>query len=118
MINYEGRKFISVQNSGTGEVGAETVFYYHQKENIVWAEYSGGRVVRGTLIAICNEAGELDVRYQHINNTGELMTGKCFSSPEVLPDGRLRLHEKWQWTCGDLSSGESVIEETREQGGD
>ena len=30
---------------------------------------------------------------------------------ELLPDGRIRLHEKWQWTSGDLSSGESVIEE-------
>ena len=76
-MNYNGKKFISIQNSGTGEVGAETVFHYHQKGNIVWAEYSGGEIARGTLIAICNEAGELDMRYQHLNVRGELMTGKC-----------------------------------------
>lgn len=110
-MNYDGRKFVSVKNSGTGEVGAETIFHYHQKENVVWAEYGGGEIMRGTLIAICNEAGELDMRYQHINKKGELMTGKCLSSPEVLPDGRIRLQEKWQWTCGDRSAGESVIEE-------
>ncbi len=33
--------------------------------------------------------------------------------PEVLPDGRLRLREVWQWTSGDLSQGESVVEEVR-----
>jgi hypothetical protein len=115
-MNYNGKKFISIQNSGTGQVDAETVFHYQQQGDLVWAEYSGGEIARGTLIAICNEAGELDMRYQHINGSGELMTGKCRSSPEVLSDGRIRLHEKWQWTCGGLSSGESVIEEIYEQG--
>jgi hypothetical protein len=39
------------------------------------------------------------------------MTGICRSTPEILPDGRIRLHEKWQWTSGDRSSGESIVEE-------
>jgi hypothetical protein len=49
--------------------------------------------------------------YQHINRKGELMTGVCTSIPERLSDGRIRLHERWQWTCGDHSTGESIIEE-------
>jgi hypothetical protein len=39
------------------------------------------------------------------------MTGRCHSIPEQLSDGRIRLHEQWQWTSGDLSSGESIVEE-------
>lgn len=39
------------------------------------------------------------------------MTGRCHSVPEVLADGRIRLHEQWQWTSGNQSKGESVIEE-------
>jgi hypothetical protein len=39
------------------------------------------------------------------------MTGVCRSTLEVLPDGRYRLHESWQWTCGDCARGESVVEE-------
>lgn len=111
MINYDNRRFISVQNSASGEVGAETVFYYHQDGDVVWAEYSGGEIVRGSLIAKCDQAGNLDMRYQHLNRQGGLMTGKCLSTPEILPDGRIRLYEKWQWTSGDRSEGESVIEE-------
>lgn len=110
-INYDGRKFASIKNSGTGEVGSDTIFHYYQDGNIVWAEYSGGEIVRGQLIAVCNNDGVLDMRYHHANKNGELMSGLCSSTPEVLPDGRIRLHEKWQWTCGDNSSGESIIEE-------
>jgi hypothetical protein len=54
------------------------------------------------------------MRYQHLNSGGELMTGKCRSTPDILPDGRLRLRELWQWTSGDFSRGESVIEEVRD----
>ena len=57
------------------------------------------------------ENDALDMRYEHINSAGKIMTGLCLSRPEILLDGRIRLHEKWQWTSGDLSSGESIIEE-------
>lgn len=110
-ISYNNRKFRGIANSGTGEVDSETVFYYHQDGHIVWAEYSGGEIVRGTLIAKVLADGSLDMRYQHINRKGELMTGSCTSRPEVLPDGRIRMHEKWRWTSGDRSAGESIIKE-------
>ncbi len=41
------------------------------------------------------------------------MLGKCISTPEVLPDGRIKFHEKWQWLSGDMSSGHSAIEELK-----
>lgn len=110
-IDYNNRRFRSIENSATGEVSAETVFTYHQSGDIVWAEYSGGSIARGHLIAKCNSDGVLEMRYHHINTGGELMTGECISTPETLPDGRLRLYEKWRWTSGDLSAGESIIEE-------
>lgn len=110
-IDYDNRRFRSIQNSASGEVGAETVFTYHHSGDIVRAEYSGGSIASGHLIARCNPDGVLDMRYHHINTSGELMTGECISTPEILPDGRIRLHEKWRWTSGDLSSGESIIEE-------
>ncbi|MEZ5344737.1 MAG: hypothetical protein R2681_04185 [Pyrinomonadaceae bacterium] len=110
-INYDNKKFASISNSDTGEVSGETVFCYHQKDNVVTAEYSGGGILSGTLIAICDEDGVLDMRYQHVNQGGDLMTGICRSTPEILEDGRIRLYERWQWTCGDHSKGESIIEE-------
>ena len=112
--NYDGRRFRSVENSETGEVGPETVFSYAQDGDVVCATYEGGAVRSGVLISTADEDGNLDVRYAHVNVSGELMTGECRSTPEVLSDGRLRLHEEWRWTSGDGSSGRSVVEEIGE----
>lgn len=113
-INYDGKTFRSIENSETGEVSSETVFHYKQSADLVWAEYFGGEIVFGTLIAKVVENDCLEMRYRHFNKSGELMTGKCFSTPEILDDGRIRLHEKWQWTSGDLLDGDSIIEEVME----
>lgn len=110
-INYDNKRFKSISNSESGEVSGETIFSYHQKDNAVWAEYSGGEIVFGNLIAKISDDNSLDMRYQHLNSKGELMTGKCFSTPEILENDKIRLHEKWQWTSGDYSKGESIVEE-------
>ncbi|HVF29779.1 MAG TPA: hypothetical protein VNA22_02365 [Pyrinomonadaceae bacterium] len=112
-IFYDGRIFKLLDNSASGEVGDGTIFRYYQKDDLVWGEYSGGAIRFGTLIAKAAGDGSLDMRYQHLNTRGELMTGVCHSTPELLPDGRIRLHEKWRWTSGDLSDGESKIEEVQ-----
>ena len=65
----------------------------------------------GHLLAIANKNGHLNMRYHHLNNNGELMTGICYSTPEIMPDAKITLHERWRWTSGDESEGESVIEE-------
>ena len=111
MINYDGKIFRSSRNSASGEIDADTMFHYHQSGRIVWAEYRGGRIARGHLIAVCDSEGVLDMRYHHVNTGGELMTGTCKSTPEVLDDGRIRLHETWQWTSGGEDQGNSIIEE-------
>jgi hypothetical protein len=111
---YDNRAFRSTSNSGTGEVSSATIFHYHQsstRPHIVWAEYSGGSIVQGNLIATVARDNVLDMRYHHVNDRGELMTGQCESRPEVLEDGRLRMHEKWRWTGGGQGEGESIIEE-------
>lgn len=110
-INYDNRRFRPVQNTENGETSAETEFHYLQKGNVVVGTYNGGTIILGNLIAVVSEEGALDMRYQQVNKYGELMTGICKSTPEILPNGKIRLHEKWQWTSGDKSSGESVIEE-------
>lgn len=110
-IDYDGRRFRAIENSVSGEVGGETMFEYHQRGSVVWATYHGGAVAFGTLVATADEDGRLDMRYSHVNDLGVLMTGVCATTPEVLPDGRLRLHERWRWTSGDGASGTSTLEE-------
>ncbi len=112
-INYHGKTFRPVVNADNGKVTDATIFHCRQSGNIVTADYAGGNIVQGHLIALVDTDGCLDVRYHHVNDRGELRTGTCRSVPEPLPDGRLRLHETWQWTSGDQSQGTSVIEEVK-----
>ena len=112
--NLEGKIFRSATNTENGEAGAETLFYYRQAGKIVSAEYRGGAIIAGHLIAQVLENGQLDMRYHHLNNKGELMLGKCLSTPVVLPDGRLKFKESWQWLSGDMSAGYSEIEEVKD----
>lgn len=109
--SYDNRIFRAVANAAHGEASESTLFHYHQNGAIVWADYAGGDIVLGHLVATMADDGSLNMRYHHVNRAGALMTGVCRSTPEVLPDGRLRLHEDWHWTCGDGSSGHSVVEE-------
>ena len=110
-INYDGRKFIPKMNSENGEVGEQTNFTYHQNGNLLWAEYSGGDILKGSLIGkvLCN--GELDFVYHHMNRNMQIKTGKCHSVPTVLENGKIELSEQWQWTSGDYSKGESLLVE-------
>lgn len=110
-MTYHNKSFRPVTNTDNGEVSGETLFQYRQTGNIVTAEYAGGSIVRGHLIALVDSEGRLDMRYHHVNDKGELQTGVCRSVPEILPDGRIRLQESWQWTSGDRSKGTSVVEE-------
>ena len=111
MIGYEGRVFRSVANSAGGDVTAETTFHYHQCDAVVWATYAGGSVLFGTLIANVDNLGHLHMRYQQLAADGRFKSGRCHSRPERLPDGRLRLHEQWEWTDGAEGQGVSIIEE-------
>jgi len=110
-MDYNNKRFRPIQNTENGETSSETIFLYQQISHILTSTYIGGQIVKGHLIGIVGEDGTIDMRYHQINTKGELMTGKCISKPEILPNGKIRLHETWQWTSGDLSAGYSILEE-------
>lgn len=110
-INYHGRTFTGVSNSPNGQVSGETVFNYSQRNNILSANYQGGSIREGYMLGQIREDNSLYFAYHHIDNDGQLKSGYCNSKPEVLPDGRIRLHEQWEWTHGGEGKGESIVEE-------
>lgn len=116
MINYHHKKFVSLENTSNGEVSAKTLFHYRQEGHIVTGTYSGGQIIQGMLIGIVMEDGSLEFRYNHVNKQNELRGGFCRSSPEILPDGRIRLHENWEWMDAERTAGSSIIEEVIHNG--
>jgi hypothetical protein len=111
MINYNDKIFRPISNTENGETSNETIFKYRQTGNILTSEYSGGKIKYGHLIGLVDNDGNIEMRYHQVNDKDELMTGICNSKPEIMENGKIRLHESWQWTSGDKSNGESIIEE-------
>lgn len=110
-INFNDRSFAGIVNYDEGEFTRETIFHYRQKDDIIHGTYEGGGVKFGMIIAIFTKEGLLDMRWQHVNMANQLRTGICHSVPEILLDGRIRLHETWQTTDGTNRKGTSVSEE-------
>ena len=110
-MNYNDKKFRAVQNSSNGVVSIEMIFEYKQVGNIVTCVYKGKLISSGHLIGTVDEVGVITMVYHQISKNGEIMTGVCNSKPEVLKNGKIRLHENWQWTSGDKSKGTSILEE-------
>ena len=110
-MNYNNKVFKPISNTDNGETSNETIFHYKQVGNIVTATYSGGKIIQGHLIGLVDTFGNIEMRYHQVNDKNELMTGICKSTPEILANGKIRLHEAWEWTSGDKSTGTSIIEE-------
>lgn len=111
MINYHNRKFKAVSNSENGAVSSEMVFHYQQEGNLLSCTYKGQNIRHGHLLGIVDAEGNISMKYHQVNNANQVLSGECFSQPELLANGKIRLHEDWQWTCLDHSKGQSILEE-------
>jgi hypothetical protein len=111
-FDYDGKVFRGIENYHDGDLNSETRFFYHQDGDLVWGETKGGAVAAGSFLAVSRSDGSLEMSWHYVNLNGELIRGSCRSTPEPLPDGRLRLHEDWQIDGGE--AGRSIIEEVAE----
>lgn len=110
-MNYHNKTFRVVNNSDNGQTGSETLFHYRQEGNLLYADYAGGDIKKGHLMGTVSSEGKIAMVYHHMDGSGEIKTGKCSSVPEIMDNGKIRLHETWTWTSGDNSSGTSTLEE-------
>ena len=111
-LNLDSKVFKALSNSDNGQVAESTRFLYRQEGEVVWADYHGGEIVRGHLIA-SRSGNRLHMRYHHLDRKGRLRVGTCESLISQRKDGLLQLDEKWQWLSDDQSEGESVLIELR-----
>ncbi|BFU60546.1 MULTISPECIES: n-acetylglutamate synthase [Rodentibacter] len=109
MLNLNNKKFVAVENTENGEVGCQTQFHYHQQGKMVWAEYSGGEILKGFLIGKKTGEMQIEFTYQHLNQSLENRFGRCCTTFSINA-GKLIGNEKWQW-LDSLEQGNSLIRE-------
>ena len=100
--DYDGVRFGAADGSAGHAVG-----HYHQDGNLITAEIAGGSVRSGRLVGTADSAGVIDAGYCMILTDGEVVAGRCLSTPSLLADGRILLTE--QWNRLDGSAGTSHI---------
>jgi hypothetical protein len=105
MIDYDGRRF---RKAGGGD---GTIARYHQAGDLVWADFAGGQVRRGTLAGTCGADGTLRLAYAMVLASGEVISGHTVNVPEPDADGRLVLREKWERYGAHPATGISYLEE-------
>ncbi len=108
-INYHNRRFRVKATSTNSETDTNTIFHYKQEGEVLSCEYSSAHITKGHLLGTVDEAGTIRMRYHQINTKGDLMTGICTSTPEIQADGKILLHENWEWTSGDRTKGSSQL---------
>ncbi|WP_211280270.1 hypothetical protein, partial [Streptomyces lushanensis] len=74
---------------------------------------SGGRARRGTLIGLCAPDGTLDFAYSMVLDDGDIVCGRCHSSPEVREDGGVDLREEWERYGSHAAVGVSYLKEIK-----
>jgi hypothetical protein len=107
MINYDGRLFRKPDDPRPDS----PVVRYNQDGDLVWANFAGGRVRRGSMTGTCADDGTLDFAYSMVLASGEVISGRCVSTPQFLPGGYLRLQEQWERYGRHAATGISYLEE-------
>ena len=105
MYNFNNKKFQLLENSENGETSPETTFYYKQDKNIVTAEYRGGTILYGIIIAVL-ENDLLNMLYQCVTTSNELKAGKAVAKVSMV-NKKIKLSLDWQWLDDTGSKGKS-----------
>lgn len=106
-VDYNGRLF----RPGGEDPAYTSTAHYHQDGDVIWGEFAGGHVRRGSLAGTCGPDGVLDFAYCMVRDSGEVISGHCRSTPRLLGDGRVRLDEEWERYTPHLDQGVSWLEE-------
>lgn len=105
-IDFNHKKFVLLENSKTGIVTSATIFEYKQDGDLVTADYRGGIIKYGKIIARI-EGEKLIMLYQCITKENEMKAGKAIAEISLTDNDKIKLTSDWQWLTDDLATGTS-----------
>lgn len=105
-FNFNNKTFSLVNNTENGKVNSETIFKYKQEGNLVTADYYGGTVKYGKIIALLNN-NSLNMLYQCITTENELKAGKAIAEISLTENKKMKLKLNWEWLKDEDNKGVS-----------
>jgi hypothetical protein len=109
-LNLHGRRFAMISSTASRvDPDGPTRFAYEEDDGLIWGSYEGDTVVRGRFVGT-RDHDRIELSYAHVTTGDEPVTGRSASRIEPLPDGRLRLVERFRFD-GDDTEQVSICEE-------
>jgi hypothetical protein len=109
MINLNNIKMNVIETSENGVVNHHTIFSFSQKQNLVYASYSGGQIAKGYLVGNLN-GDKLEFTYCQVQVDGILDNGKS-NAELTIYNGKLRLIEHFECASRSGQMGINIFEE-------
>ncbi len=103
-IDFNNKTFSLIENSEKGTVNSDTIFKYSQNKELVTADYYGGSIKYGKIIAVLKNK-QLDMLYQCLTLDNELKAGKAIAEISVAEKGKLKLKLNWEWLGNKNENG-------------
>lgn len=105
-FNFNNKRFALIENSENGQVNSETIFNYKQEENLVTANYFGGTIKYGKIIADL-KGNQLNMLYQCLTTDNQLKAGKALAQITKTENGKIKLSLNWEWLTNGNEKGQS-----------
>ena len=105
-FDFNNKKIALIQNSDSGQVNSDTVFKYKQDGNLVSADYFGGTIRYGKIIAVLKD-DELNMLYQCLTTDHLLKAGKAIAKLSLTDTGKIKMTLNWEWLTNGNEKGTS-----------
>lgn len=103
-FSFNNKTFSLIENTENGKVNSETIFKYKQEGNLVTADYYGGTIKYGKIIATLKN-NTLNMLYQCITTENELKAGKAIAKVSLTKLKKMKLKLNWEWLGDKDESG-------------
>lgn len=94
-----------------GVVNHETIFQFRHENNVVKAEYSGGKIQQGFLVGQFTDKNHLRFSYCQMQIDGKLDNGVSECEVSKDADGKIILIEHFEWASRPGEFGTNVFKE-------
>jgi len=95
-LNLDGKRMNAIQTAANGAVNVDTVFEFHQSEDRVWAEYSGGQIAHGYLVGVISD-DRLEFRYCQMQLNSVLDGGRSMCELRLAENALIQIVEYFEW---------------------
>ena len=99
-----------IETAANGVVNKDTVFLFTQKDGVVTAQYSGGKVLQGFLVGRIAD-DKVQFSYCQLQTDGKLDHGNSLCEVGKTQEGKITLTEHFTWGSRNEKEGVNIFRE-------